>query len=293
VEQSLTLVSAYGTYLIAEDLGGSGVIGVVTTGLILGNFGSRIGMNPRTRIIVTEFWEFLAFFVNSIVFLLIGDQIRFGSLGENLDAIAVTIVAVIVTRAIAIYGLGSLSNRFAASAIPLPDQTVLWWGGLRGAVSVALALSVPESLPGRDVVIATVFGTVLFTLLVQGLTIQPVLKKLDLLGDGPMRGEYLEAIARRAALGRVLQRLGEMEEQPGVDREFYEYQESLVKGELMRIEAEVDRLQDEYPDLSTFIAEQIRAELLAIEADTYAEFVRSGRLNQELSLFLGVENMSE
>lgn len=66
VEQSLTLVSAYGTYLIVEDLGGSGVIGVVTTGLILGNFGSRIGMNPRTRIIVTEFWEFLAFFVNSI-----------------------------------------------------------------------------------------------------------------------------------------------------------------------------------------------------------------------------------
>lgn len=77
VEQSLTLVSAYGTYLITEDLGGSGVIGVVTTGLILGNFGSRIGMNPRTRIIVTEFWEFLSFFVNSIVFLLIGDQIHF------------------------------------------------------------------------------------------------------------------------------------------------------------------------------------------------------------------------
>ena len=62
VEQSLTLVSAYGTYLITEDLGGSGVIGVVTTGLILGNFGSRIGMNPRTRTIASEFWEFLSFF---------------------------------------------------------------------------------------------------------------------------------------------------------------------------------------------------------------------------------------
>ncbi|MEG4283880.1 sodium:proton antiporter [Microcoleus sp. A006_D1] len=291
VEQSLTLVSAYGTYLIAEDLGGSGVIGVVTTGLILGNFGSRIGMNPRTRIIVSEFWEFLAFFVNSIVFLLIGDQIRFASLGENLDAIAVTIVGVILTRAIAIYGLGSLSNRFAHSAIPLPDQTVLWWGGLRGAVSVALALSVPESLPGRDVVIATVFGTVLFTLLVQGLTIQPVLEKLDLLGDGPLRQEYLEAIARQAALGRVLQRLGEVKQNPGVEPEFYEYQASLVKGELTRLETEIDRLQNEYPDLRTFIAEQLRGELLAIEADTYAEFVRSGRLNQELSLFLGVETM--
>ncbi|HHP7243359.1 MAG TPA: cation:proton antiporter, partial [Elainellaceae cyanobacterium] len=83
VEQSLTLIAAYGTYIIAEDLGGSGVISVVTVGLILGNFGSRIGMNPRTRLIVSEFWEFIAFFVNSIVFLLIGDQIRFESLGEN------------------------------------------------------------------------------------------------------------------------------------------------------------------------------------------------------------------
>ena len=184
VEQSLTLVSADATYLIAEDSGGSGVIGVVATGLILGNFGSRIGMNPRTRIIVSEFWEFLAFFVNSIVFLLIGDQIRFASLGENLDEIGVTIAAVIVTRAIAIYGLGSLSNRFAHSEIPQPEQTVLWWGGLRGAVSVALALSVPQSLPGREVVIATVFGTVLFTLLVQGLTIGSVLKKLDLSATG-------------------------------------------------------------------------------------------------------------
>lgn len=76
VEQSLTLVSAYGTYLVTEELGGSGVIGVVTVGIILGNFGSRIGMNPRTRLLVSEFWEFLAFFVNSIVFLLIGDQIK-------------------------------------------------------------------------------------------------------------------------------------------------------------------------------------------------------------------------
>ena len=62
VEQSLTLVSAYGTYLITEELGGSGVIGVVTVGIILGNFGSRIGMNPRTRLLVSEFWDFFGIF---------------------------------------------------------------------------------------------------------------------------------------------------------------------------------------------------------------------------------------
>jgi monovalent cation:H+ antiporter, CPA1 family len=171
VEQSLTLVSAYGTYLITEDLGGSGVIGVVTVGLILGNFGSRIGMNPRTRIIVSEFWEFLAFFVNSIVFLLIGDQIRFDILQANLSIITVTIAAMVLMRAIAIYFLGGLSNLLVKSEIPWRDQTILWWGGLRGSVSIALALSVPATLPRREEIIATVFGVVLFTLLVQGLTI--------------------------------------------------------------------------------------------------------------------------
>jgi monovalent cation:H+ antiporter, CPA1 family len=291
VEQSLTLVVAYGTYLITEELGGSGVIAVVITGLILGNFGSLIGMNPRTRIIVSEFWGFLAFFVNSIVFLLIGDQIRFTILGENIGAIAVTIAAVIGTRAIAIYGLGGLSNRFAKSEIPFADQTVLWWGGLRGAVSIALALSVPESFEGRELVIATVFGTVLFTLLVQGLTIQPVLQKLNLLQKQPMRERYLEIIARQAALSRVLQRLTEIEQHPRVEAEFYNYQVSLVKGELTRLQEEIDQLKTEYPELLSFITDQLREELLAIEADTYAEFVRTGRLNQELPLFLDGESL--
>ena len=246
-------------------------------------------MNPRTRIIVSEFWEFLAFFVNSIVFLLIGDQIRFAILGENIGAIAVTIAAVIGTRAIAIYSLSGLSNHFAKSEIPIAEQTVLWWGGLRGAVSIALALSVPENFEGRELVIATVFGTVLFTLLVQGLTIQPVLQKLNLLQKQPMRQRYLEIIARQAALRRVLQRLIEIEQHPRVEIEFYNYQVSLVKGELTRLQEEVVQLQSEYPDLITFITDQLREELLAIEADTYAEFVRTGRLNQELSLFLDQE----
>lgn len=286
VEQSLTLVSAYGTYLITEDLGGSGVIGVVTTGLILGNFGSRIGMNPRTRIIVSEFWEFLSFFVNSIVFLLIGDQIRFAILGENLGTIALTVGAMIVTRAIAIYGLSFISNRVARSDIPVPDQTILWWGGLRGSVTIALALSMPVILPEREEIIATVFGVVLFTLLVQGLTIQPLLKRLDLLSNQPLRQRYAEAIARQTALQRVLQYLEKIETRSGLDPEFYRYQTALVQGELTCLQTDIDRLLDENPNLQSFIVDQVLSELRAIEAETYAEFVRAGQLNQELSPFL-------
>ncbi len=296
VEQSLTLIAAYGTYLVVEELGGSGVIGVVTSGLILGNFGSRIGMNPRTRLIVSEFWEFLAFFVNSIVFLLIGDQIRYNILGENLIPIGVAIGAMLASRALAIYGLSSFCNVTLLSAggkgspvartIGWKEQTVLWWGGLRGSVSIALALSVPESLPGREVIIATVFGVVLFTLFVQGLTVKPLLAGLNLLGDQPLKQGYLEKVARRAALQRVLEYLSQTDERMGVEADFYQYQKALVEGGIRDLEEEIKALQSQHPQLKDFAAQQLREELLAIEADTYAEYVRSGQLSRELAPFL-------
>ncbi len=283
VEQSLTLVSAYGTYLVAEELGGSGVISVVTVGLILGNFGSRIGMNPRTRIIVSEFWEFLAFFVNSIMFLLIGDQIRFASLSENIKPIAIAIVALLVTRAIGIYGLGSLSNWLAKSEISWADRTVLWWGGLRGSVSVALALSVPAFLQEREEIIATVFGVMLFTLLVQGLTTKPLLEALGLLNSDPLRQQYQEAIARRVALNRVLDYLSSIADRQEIEPDFYRYQTALVKGQLEGLQQEIIKLQNENPDLKALSIEELKDQMLAIEADTYAEFIRSGRLSDEIS----------
>lgn len=288
VEQSLTLVSAYGTYIIAEEFGGSGVIGVVVCGLILGNFGSRIGMNPRTRVIVSEFWEFVAFFVNSIVFLLIGDQIQFANLADNLLIIGVTIAGMVLSRLISVYALGLFSNTVAKSEISIPQQTILWWGGLRGSVSIALALSVPTILgDAREDIISTVFGVVLFTLLVQGLTTKPLLQKLDLLGDQPLRQEYLKLVAHESALKRALKYLEEVDdERPRVDSEFCRYQEALIKGELKNIEEKIDVLQDDYPNLREFARQQLQDELLAVEADTYAEFVRSGRLNKELAPLL-------
>ena len=286
VEQSLTLVSAYGTYLITEELGGSGVIGVVTVGIILGNFGSRIGMNPRTRLLVSEFWDFLAFFVNSIVFLLIGDQINFASLRNNLNLIVVAIAAVLVTRAIVIFGLGNISNLLAQTKINLREQTILWWGGLRGSVSIAVALSVPTILIGRQDIIDTVFGVVLFTLLIQGLTTKWLLQKLDLIGDQPLRQEYSELLARKVAMGRVLGFLDQNDLASEIDPEYYRYQQGLVKGELQSIEEKIRKMQQEHDNLRSLTIEQLQEQLLDIEADTYAEFIRVGKLNENLSPLL-------
>ena len=283
VEQSLTLVSAYGTYLVTEELGGSGVIGVVTVGIILGNFGSRIGMNPRTRLLVSEFWDFLAFFVNSIVFLLIGDQINFTSLRNNFDLIIVAIAAVLVTRAIVIFGLGNISNLISQTKTNFREQTVLWWGGLRGSVSIAVALSVPVVLTGRQEIIDTVFGVVLFTLLVQGLSTKWLLTTLNLIGDQPLRQEYSELLARKVAMTRVMNYLENNELASEIDPEYYRYQQGLVKGQLQSIEDKIDRMQREHDNLRSLTMEQLNEELLDIEADTYAEFIRAGKLNENLS----------
>ncbi len=283
VEQSLTLVSAYGTYLVTEELGGSGVIGVVTVGIILGNFGSRIGMNPRTRLLVSEFWEFLAFFVNSIVFLLIGDQINFASLSENFDLIVIAIAAILITRLIIIFGLGNFSNLISGVKTNWREQTVLWWGGLRGSVSIALALSVPASLSGRQEIIDIVFGVVLFTLLVQGLSTKWVLETLNLIGDQPLRQEYSELLARRVALRKVLGYMDDPDNVSDVDGEFLRYQQGLVKGELQSIEDKITKLRKEHDNLRLLSMDQLREQLLDIEADTYAELIRAGKLNENLS----------
>ncbi|MFM1843246.1 MAG: hypothetical protein RLZZ490_1988 [Cyanobacteriota bacterium] len=282
VEQSLTLVSAYGAYLLGEKLGGSGVIAVVVVGLVLGNFGSRIGMNPRTRLVVSIFWEFVAFFVNSIIFLLIGDQIGLSSLEDHFSLILIAIAAVVATRFVSVLVLSWISNTVANSQITLREQTVIWWGGLRGSVAIAVALSVPETIAARQEIIDIVFGVVLFTLLVQGLTTQFVLKGLDLIGDQPQRQEYAELVSRQIALKRVLKELQNPDDFPDIDPELFRYKQELVEGQLNSVSDKLKQLLQEYPTIQEVANQKFDQAVLDIEAETYAELMRLGRLEENL-----------
>lgn len=283
VEQSLTLVTAYSAYLIAEKLGGSGVIGTVTAGLILGNFGSRIGMSPRTRIAVSEFWEFVAFFTNSILFLLIGAQFRLGTDSEDLTLIGLSFAAVLVMRAIVIYGLTWFNNQLTQADIDLQTQTMLWWSGLRGGVSLALALSVPEELPERRAVLVAVFGVVFLTTLLQGSTSKSILEALKLIEISPLRDRYLEVISRQAALSRVLDYLQQPASKVGIELATHQAKEAEVRQQLTTLQDESSKLCQQDPDLLEIGAEQLQRDLFAIETATYTEFVRSGRLDHELT----------
>ncbi|MGB3695338.1 MAG: sodium:proton antiporter, partial [Spirulinaceae cyanobacterium] len=105
-------------------------------------------------------------------------------------------------------------------------------------------------------------------------------------GDQPLRQQYSEAIARRVALNRVLDYLAKVKLTPEIDPEFYRYQQGLVKGQLTSVEEEIEKLQNLHPQLRQLNMEQLREKLLDIEADTYAEFIRAGKLNTNLSPLL-------
>ena len=179
VEITLTTILAYGSYLFAYHLHLSGVIATASAGLMLGNFGSKEGISPRARIAMQSFWEHISFVMNSLVFLLIGLEIHVRELLQNWTSVLLAIGAVLLARILSVYLLVPLSNRFAEK-IPFRWQHVAVWGGLRGALALALALSRNSAFPYREQILNLTFGVVIFSILVQGLTIKPLVKLLRL-----------------------------------------------------------------------------------------------------------------
>ena len=200
VETTLTTVLAFGSYVVGEHvLGVSGVLAVVVAGIVNGNVGPR-GMSATTRVVVFNFWEYAAFLANSFIFLLIGLAIDILDLFSNLPAIGIAILAVLLARALGIYGL-SIFNR----EVSVKWKHVLYWGGLRGAIALALALTLPvvnvepELLKQITLLRNMAFGVVLFTLLIQGISMDWVVKKLNLVQRSHFQEEYERRHARFVA----------------------------------------------------------------------------------------------
>lgn len=192
IELAISVALAYGTYLGADRLGQSGIIATVVSGMVLGTYGRRVGVRASTFAAMDQTWEFIAFLLTAFVFLLIGLAISIGTLVDSAAAIALGVVGILVGRAIVVYlilGGGSRAVRAIGrgAAVPTPWLHVLFWAGLRGAIAVGLALSLPEDLPERSYLQAIVFGITLFTLLVQGATAGLLLRRLGLRADGPVQ----------------------------------------------------------------------------------------------------------
>ncbi|HUX88543.1 MAG TPA: cation:proton antiporter, partial [Chloroflexota bacterium] len=174
VETTLSVVVAYGSYALAQALGASGVMAVVGAGITMGNVGRRFGMSDRTQEAIDLLWEFLAFVANSFVFLLLGIAVVPKELLAILPSIVVGVLAAWLGRGVIVYGLGTVLTKLIGRP-KAPWRNILFWGGLRGALPVVVAISLTSSLQLPKTLTTLVLGVVVVTLLIQGLTLSPVI----------------------------------------------------------------------------------------------------------------------
>jgi Na+/H+ antiporter len=223
VEILVSLLTPFAAYIPAEQLGFSGVLAVVAAGLLVGYRAPHI-MQSRARVLGASVWQMLIFVVNGLAFLLVGlqlptvlDELQGYGAGQLLGLAAVICVTVIAVRLIWVYPATYLPRWLIpglARRDPAPPARVVFilgWGGMRGALSLAAALALPlvtdsgEPLPGRGLVIFLAFSVILVTLIGQGMTLGPLIRRLGVVDDGSLAHEELHAraVATEAALRRL------------------------------------------------------------------------------------------
>lgn len=276
VETTLTTVLAFGVYVLAEQLHVSGVLAVVLAGIVSGNLSSR-EMSPTTRIVVFNFWEYVAFLANSAVFLLIGLEIDIPALIGSWQPILWAIFAIVISRAVGIYGLSRLGRE-----IPERWRHVLFWGGLRGAIALALALSLPSEVGSvRETVLVMTFGVVLFTLLGQGLSMDPLIKLLGLIERSEAQFEYERRHARALAARAGMEHLSRLHRDGLISSHTWEELHPILQERVKALTDAVQEVLHSDPELEREEFVTSRREMLRAQRSTLAGLRRTGVISDE------------
>jgi len=276
IETTLTTILAFGSYLIAEQVFHvSGVLAVVVAGLVNGNIGPA-GMSPTTRIVLFNFWEYASFIAISFIFLLIGLQIDLSSLFTSWQFIIIAVFGVLVARAMTIYGLS-----WVGKDIPMRWQHVLNWGGLRGAISLALAISLPLSLgPTRTQLQVMTFGVVIFTLLVQGLTMAPLVRRLKLSERSEVQLEYERRHARAVATRAAYEHLTRMRRNGLLSDHTWQIIAPMLEQHNQALVDAVKAVLLENPQLEALELEAARKELLQAQRSMLGSLLKDGVITE-------------
>ncbi len=279
IETTLTTVVAYGSYLLAERMHVSGVLAVVAAGILSGSLGPR-EMSPTTKIVLYNFWEYMAFIANSMIFLLIGLQIDLAALAADAWPIAVAIAAVLASRLI-VFPLSWLLNR-RGEKIPSAYTKVLFWGGLRGAVSLALALSLPATLTYSNLLRVMAFGVVLFTLLIQGTTMDLFLRRLGLVEDSTKDEERDRLRAQRLMLRAARDRLRSLYADGMIAPEIHASLQGEIETAEQSLHEEVHALVEMHPDLVAAALNRAQREGLRAQRSALADLQREGVISDKV-----------
>ena len=290
IETSTTVALALGAYVIAERFHVSGILAVVAAGLMVGNIGTQ-NTSPTTRLTLDNFWEFMAFVANSLVFLFIGLEIEIVQMWPNIIPIIVAVLAVLFSRAIVVYGITAIYSRFTSlpQKIPGSYRHVMFWGGLRGAISLALALTLTGDVFGetfaRELQVMT-FAVVLFTLLVQGITIEALIRRLGLAERPEHLLEHQRRQARLFTKRAGLQELNRLRKDGMLFRDIWDATSAVYNEEISESKLAIRDHMEAHPELEQELFLQARTDALRAErsaiTDAMQHDVISEAVHEEL-----------
>lgn len=283
----LTVAVALGTFQVGQFLGVSGAVAVVIAGLIFGNLGLSGNTSASNRITLLSFWEYASFTVNTFIFLLIGVEINLVTLWKTLPAILLAVLAFQVGRVLTVYPLLAVV-RWIDRPIPARWQHLLFLGNIKGSLSMALALSLPTTLPGREVLIAIVFGCVLVSLVGQGLSLPWVVKRLKLSKFSEVQ-QQVEELQAQLMTGKAAQdELDSLLKSGVLPKAVYEEMRSAYQVRIAGAEKTLRELYNRRPDEvedrsgKSSKLEAIRRRLLLAEKGALNEAMRKRILSEEI-----------
>ncbi|MGM8365239.1 cation:proton antiporter domain-containing protein [Virgibacillus sp. W0181] len=278
LEIIFSIILFYGAFLLAEAIGASGVIAVVVGALVLGNYGTKIGMSPATKLNISNFWDVAALLANSLVFLMVGLEITRINVADKWGMIFLALLIVLIARSAAVY----ISLLFVPK-IPAAWKHTLNWGGLKGSLSIALVLSLPRDFSGREEILVMAFSIVLFSLIVQGLSIKPLIKWLGVTKKETGNEEYERLIAKGHEYETAINEIQKMKKKlfitGAVTKEVIKKYETSL--ETLRVE--VEQLFNEYPELKTKQQSILKKYSLYAQYDAINQLVKDDIISNDVA----------
>jgi CPA1 family monovalent cation:H+ antiporter len=288
IEITVTVVLAWGSFAIAEQLHASGVLATVSAGLLCGNHAARTGMSPTTKIAAVTFWAYVAFALNSIVFLLIGLEVELKQVLLAWKTVLIAWTVTTLVRAIVVATVSLLLRR-SIERLPKWWATVICWGGIRGGLSMVLVLALPASFPHRHFLVNVVFGVVVVSILLQGMTMAPLLKRLKIVSAKEQRVDYEAARADLLAARAAIDELASFDQADSADAAMLA---SLVAAYQKRIELAEARIRALHlTDAALDREERHRVErhLIFVEKARILRAIREGLASEEAAANLIAE----
>ena len=295
---TISLVSGYAAYLPADELGASGVLAAVTAGLVVATRLSEYS-SPEQRLQGFAVWEMVVFILNATLFVLIGSQLPVivdAAVGESaieeLGYAALVCAVVIAVRFIWVLSVPAVrtlvrSDGRAGREGELASRVVIAWSGLRGAVSLAAALAIPvsteagEQLEGRSLVLFITFAVILVTILGQGLTLPPLIRRLGVRAD-PEAERSEEARARLEATTAAIEVLDELEGEEWAREETLERLRSVLAARRRRFASRAGELEEEGIEQRAADYRRVMEELYRVQRQTVIRLRDAGQISNEI-----------